>query len=64
MRTPGYVEIREGIEAGEHVVVSGGGRLTPGSEVRATLQERRQQRGAGDRPIRLPADTAEKPAAH
>jgi membrane fusion protein (multidrug efflux system) len=61
VRTPGYVEIREGIEAGERVVVSGSERLTPGAEVRATVQQPRS-RGPGDRPIRLPIDSAEKPA--
>lgn len=45
VRTPGYVEIREGIEAGDQVVVGGSERLTAGAEVRATLQERRAQGG-------------------
>lgn len=49
VRTPGYVEIREGIDAGDQVVVGGSERLTPGAEVRATLQERRPQGGRGDR---------------
>jgi multidrug efflux pump subunit AcrA (membrane-fusion protein) len=40
VRTPGYVEIREGIQPGEQVVVGGSERLTPGAEVRATLVDR------------------------
>ncbi|HEV8149127.1 MAG TPA: efflux RND transporter periplasmic adaptor subunit, partial [Gemmatimonadales bacterium] len=61
VRTPGYVEIREGIEPGERVVVSGNERLSPGAEVRATLQERRPPAAGSDRPVRLPADSSEKP---
>ena len=40
VRTPGYVEIREGVQSGEQVVVGGSERLSPAAEVRATLQER------------------------
>ena len=49
VRTPGVVEIREGVQAGDQVVVGGSERLTPGSEVRATLQERSANRSRGDR---------------
>lgn len=40
LRTPGYVEIRSGLEPGEQVVVGGAERLAPGAEVRATVVER------------------------
>jgi len=40
VRTPGVVEIREGIQVGDQVVVGGSERLTPGAEVRPTVQER------------------------
>ena len=59
VRTPGYVEIREGIEAGDQVVVGGAERLMPGAEVRATLQERALQGGRGDRGP--PPDSTTKP---
>jgi membrane fusion protein (multidrug efflux system) len=49
VRTPGLVEIREGIQAGDQVVVGGSERLTPGAEVRPTLQERSAARQRGDR---------------
>jgi membrane fusion protein (multidrug efflux system) len=47
VRTPGVVEIREGIQAGDQVVVGGSERLTPGAEVRPTLQERSANRRRG-----------------
>jgi len=57
VRTPGYVEIREGIDAGDQVVVGGAERLMPGAEVRATLQERAAQGGRGDRVPRPDSST-------
>ena len=49
VRTPGYVEIQDGIVAGEQVVVGGSERLMPGAEVRATLQQRLPQGGREER---------------
>jgi len=45
VRSPGFVEIRRGIEVGDQVVVGGLERLVEGSRVNATLKERRP-RGA------------------
>jgi membrane fusion protein, multidrug efflux system len=53
VRTPGYVEIREGVQAGDPVVVGGSERLTPGAEVRATVQQRAPLRTLGDRAAAL-----------
>jgi membrane fusion protein (multidrug efflux system) len=47
VRTPGFVEIREGVAAGEQVVVGGAERLGPGAPVTATVVERGRQ-VAGD----------------
>lgn len=44
VRTPGFVEVR-GVSPGEQVVVSGGERLLPSGEVRATVVERRPASG-------------------
>ena len=52
VRTPGYVEIQQGIQSGEQVVVGGSERLSPGAEVRATLQERVPARTRADQPVR------------
>ena len=41
VRTPGFVEILRGVEAGEQVVVGGLERLTEGAPVRPTVVERR-----------------------
>ncbi|HUF29166.1 MAG TPA: hypothetical protein VMM77_00785, partial [Gemmatimonadaceae bacterium] len=40
VRTPGFVEVREGIAAGEQVVVGGAERLGPGAPVSATVVQR------------------------
>lgn len=40
VRTPGFVEIASGLEAGEQVVVGGLERITDGATVRATVVER------------------------
>jgi len=41
------VEIRDGIQAGDQVVVGGSERLTPGAEVRPTVQDRSAGRHRG-----------------
>lgn len=43
VRTPGFVEIRRGIDIGEQVVVGGGERLFEGAPVTATVVDRRPQ---------------------
>ncbi len=43
VRTPGYVEIREGIAAGEQVVVGGVERVQNGAAVAATVVERKRK---------------------
>ena len=59
VRTPGYVEVRQGVDAGELVVVGGAERLSPGVEVRATVQERRPRSGReAGLPAPAPRDSA------
>lgn len=53
VRTPGYVEIRDGIQPGDQVVVGGSERLTPGADVRATVVDRT--------PAKPPEDSAKNP---
>ncbi len=48
VRTPGFVEARSGIAAGDQVVVAGQVRLQPGAPVSATVVERTQPRPARD----------------
>jgi RND family efflux transporter MFP subunit len=43
VRTPGFVEVRKGVEPGDRVVVGGLERLSEGASVRATEVERRPQ---------------------
>jgi membrane fusion protein, multidrug efflux system len=43
VRTPGFVEVRDGIAAGEQVVVGGAERLGPGAPVSATVVQRGRQ---------------------
>jgi membrane fusion protein (multidrug efflux system) len=43
VRTPGFVEVREGVAAGEQVVVGGAERLGPGASVSATVVQRGRQ---------------------
>lgn len=43
VRTPGFVEVRDGIAAGEQVVVGGAERLGPGAPVSATVVQRGTQ---------------------
>ncbi|MEO8478331.1 MAG: efflux RND transporter periplasmic adaptor subunit [Gemmatimonadota bacterium] len=43
VRTPGFVEIRKGVDLGEQVVVGGGERLYEGALVKPTVVERRPQ---------------------
>ncbi|MFN2399556.1 MAG: efflux RND transporter periplasmic adaptor subunit [Gemmatimonadaceae bacterium] len=40
VRTPGFVEVRSGVQAGEQVVVGGAERLGPGAPVSATVVKR------------------------
>ncbi|MEO5826152.1 MAG: efflux RND transporter periplasmic adaptor subunit [Gemmatimonadales bacterium] len=44
VRTPGFVEVTRGIDAGDQVIVGGLDRLSEGAAVRATVVERRPQR--------------------
>ena len=48
VRTPGTVEVRQGIEPGDQVVVGGTDRLTPGAEVSSTVVDRPRRSAAGD----------------
>lgn len=50
VRTPGYVEVVQGLELEEQVVVGGTDRLQPGSEVRPTVVDRDPRRPVADRP--------------
>ena len=43
VRTPGFVEVRRGIDVGDRVVVGGLERLSEGAAVRATEVQRRPQ---------------------
>jgi hypothetical protein len=45
VRTPGYVEARSGVEAGEQVVVGGQERLAEGAPVAPKVLDRSPQRG-------------------
>ena len=47
VRTPGYVEVRQGIAPGDQVVVGGSERLAPGALVKATVVDR-TPRGTGE----------------
>jgi hypothetical protein len=51
VRTPGYVEIRQGIEPGDQVVVGGSERLAPGALVRATVVDRTPGGSGSDLPV-------------
>jgi len=60
VRTPGFVETRSGVEAGEQVVVGGQERLAEGAPAAATVVDRTPASGresAGGTPA-APADTA------
>ena len=48
VRTPGYVEIRDGLEPGEVVVVGGLDRMVDGATVQATAVDRRPAKTRGD----------------
>jgi hypothetical protein len=43
VRTPGFVEIRKGVDPGDLVVVGGVDRLYEGATVRPTVVERKPQ---------------------
>jgi membrane fusion protein (multidrug efflux system) len=53
VRTPGYVEVRSGVEPGDQVVVGGAERLSQGAEVRATVVDR-ASRGGTETPSLTP----------
>jgi membrane fusion protein (multidrug efflux system) len=48
VRTPGFVEVKNGVESAEQVVVGGQERLAEGGPVQAKLVERRPVRGLGE----------------
>jgi membrane fusion protein (multidrug efflux system) len=48
VRTPGFVEVKSGVESAEQVVVGGQERLSEGAPVQAQLVERRPIRGRED----------------
>jgi membrane fusion protein (multidrug efflux system) len=50
VRTPGFVEVRSGVEAGEQVVVGGQERLAEGAPVAAKVMDRSPQRGTESAP--------------
>ncbi|HEU5041506.1 MAG TPA: efflux RND transporter periplasmic adaptor subunit [Gemmatimonadales bacterium] len=64
VRTPGFVEARTGVEAGEQVVVAGQERLSEGAPVAAKVMDRTPRRGTedagapGDSAAAAPADSA------
>ncbi|OGU00643.1 MAG: hypothetical protein A2085_07225 [Gemmatimonadetes bacterium GWC2_71_10] len=62
MRTPGFVEITRGIQAGEQVVVGGLERLTEGMAVRPTVVQRRGDAPTGASAIAAQHDSAAAPA--
>ena len=61
VRTPGYVELRSGVEVGEQVVTGGQARLQPGAPV-APIPVDRTPQGGGEPPDSA-SDTAPRPAA-
>ena len=64
VRTPGFVEARSGVEAGEQVVVGGQERLSEGGAVAATLVDRTPPSGRESAGGTTPAaDTASEGAA-
>ena len=50
VRTPGFVEVRSGVEAGEQVVVGGQERLAEGAPVAPKVMDRSPQRGTEPAP--------------
>jgi membrane fusion protein (multidrug efflux system) len=67
VRTPGFVEARSGVEAGEQVVVGGQERLSDGAPVAPNVLDRTPPRGTEDAPASdsasaaAPADSAGRP---
>ena len=57
VRTPGFVEARSGVEAGEQIVVAGQERLSEGAPVAPRVMDRTPRRGT--EPAGAPADTGE-----
>jgi membrane fusion protein (multidrug efflux system) len=66
VRTPGFVEARSGVEAGEQVVVGGQERLADGAPVAPKVVDRTPRRGSEDIPAGdttgavAPADSADR----
>ncbi|HEX7337057.1 MAG TPA: efflux RND transporter periplasmic adaptor subunit [Gemmatimonadales bacterium] len=58
VRTPGFVEVRSGVQDHEQVVVGGQERLAEGAPVQAQLVERLPARGQEDVGAAAPRDTA------
>lgn len=54
VRTPGYVEIRQGVDPGDQVVVGGAERLQVGAEVKPTLMDRTPRGVRADSGARRP----------
>jgi hypothetical protein len=52
VRTPGYVEVRQGVEPGDAVVVGGAERLSAGSPVKAAVADRTPVPAGRDRPAK------------
>jgi membrane fusion protein (multidrug efflux system) len=59
VRTPGFVEARSGVEAGEQVVVGGQERLSDGAPVAPKVMDRTPQRGTEDAAVADPASGAD-----
>ncbi len=60
VRMPGIVEVREGVQAGDQVVVGGSERLTPGVQVQ--LVEHRRSGASGDTVTRVRPPAVDSPA--
>lgn len=58
VRTPGFVEIKNGVQHSEQVVVGGQERLAEGAPVQAKLVERRPAQGQEDTGTAEPQDTS------
>lgn len=59
VRTPGFVEVKNGVEGAEQVVVGGQERLAEGAPVQAKLVDRRPARGQEDTGVAAGQDSAE-----
>jgi membrane fusion protein (multidrug efflux system) len=64
IRNPGVVEVREGIQSGDQVVVGGAERLTPGAQVQVIEHARGASPGGDSPAVRLrpaPSDSQDRP---